>query len=88
LHQGEAEALQLALQTKASGVLMDDLDGRAAARRLGLTVIGTLGLLERAAEKGLVELPQAVARLRATSFFVSEELLEAALERDRQRRQP
>lgn len=87
LHKGEAEALQLALQTKPAGVLMDDMDGRAAARRLGLNVIGTLGLLERAAEKGLLELPPTLARLRATSFFVAEKLLEAALERDRQRRQ-
>jgi len=32
LHRGEAEALQLALQVGAAGVLMDDLDGRAEAR--------------------------------------------------------
>ena len=86
LHRGEAEALQLALQIKAAGVLMDDLDGRAEARRLGCTVIGTVGLLERAAEKGLLELPATIARLRATNFFASEELLAAALARDRQRR--
>src|SRR5437879_1236666 len=35
LHQGEAAALQLALERKAAAVLMDDMDGRAAARRLG-----------------------------------------------------
>lgn len=40
LHRGEAEALQLALQINAAGVLMDDMDGRAEARRLGLVVIG------------------------------------------------
>ena len=85
LHRGEAEALQLAAQTNAAGVLMDDLDGRAEARRLGFTVIGTVGVLERAAEKGLIELPAAFARLRTTSFFVSEELLAAVEERHRQR---
>src|SRR5579862_6677450 len=51
LHKGEAEALQLALERKAFAVLMDDMDGRAAARRLGLTPIFTLALLELAAEK-------------------------------------
>ena len=86
LHRGEAEALQLALRSKASLVLMDDLDGRAAARQLGLAVTGTMGLLERAAELKMIHLPDAVAKLRQTSFFVSPELLEAALQRDKQRK--
>src|SRR5436305_7813178 len=34
LHKGETEALQLALERRADAVLMDDMDGRAAARRL------------------------------------------------------
>jgi len=86
LHRGEAEALQLALQASAAGVLMDDMDGRAEARKLGLVIIGTVGLLERAAEKGLIELPVALAGLQRTNFFIAEELLAAALARDRQRR--
>ena len=88
LHRGEAEALQLALQTGAAGVLMDDMDGRAEARKLGLIVIGTVGLLERAAEKELIQLPAALAKLQKTNFFVAEELLAAALARDRQRGKP
>ncbi len=86
LHRGEAEALQLALETGAAGVLMDDMDGRTEARKCGLVVIGTVGLLERAAEKGLIDLPAALARLRHSNFFVAEELLAAALARDRQRK--
>jgi predicted nucleic acid-binding protein len=86
LHQGEIEAIQLALKIQASGVLMDDLDGRKAARSLGLAVVGTLGVLERAAEKGLLNLSEAAAKLRRTNFFVSPELLDAALERERLRR--
>src|ERR1039458_7411040 len=87
LHPGEVEALQLALRAKALGVLMDDLDGRKAARQLGLSVIGTIGLLERAAEKRLIKLPDAVARLRQTNFFIAPELLDQLLERDRLRRE-
>jgi predicted nucleic acid-binding protein len=86
LHEGEVEAIQLALRIKAAGVLMDDMDGRHAARELGLTVIGTVGLLERAAEENLIDLADAIAKLRQTNFFISPELLEAALDRDRQRR--
>jgi predicted nucleic acid-binding protein len=74
------------LQIRASGVLMDDLDGRTAARRLDIPVIGTVGVLERAAELKLMELPEAIAKLRRTNFFASPELLDAALERDRKRR--
>src|ERR1043166_3373204 len=40
LHKGETEALQLALERKAAAVLMDDMDGRAAARRLGRSGVG------------------------------------------------
>jgi predicted nucleic acid-binding protein len=74
------------MQIKAAGVLMDDLDGRAEARKRGLVVIGTIGM-ERAAEKRLIELPDTLAKLQKTNFFVAEELLVAALARDRQRRQ-
>ena len=86
LHPGETEALQLALKRKAAVVLMDDVDGRAAAIRLGLVPIYTVSLLERAAEKGFLDLPSVVAKLRQTNFFVSPEILDAALERDKQRR--
>jgi predicted nucleic acid-binding protein len=86
LHPGEAAALQLALETKTSAVLVDDLDGRAAARRLGLNMVGTIGVLERMSELGLLDIPQAIGKLRRTNFFASPDLLNAALERDRRRR--
>ena len=85
-HEGEAAALQLALETKTPAVLMDDLDGRAAARQLGLAVIGTIGILERMAETELIDLPLTITQLRQTNFFVSPDLLDAALARDRRRR--
>jgi predicted nucleic acid-binding protein len=87
LHRGETEALQLALQCKADAILIDDLDGRLAARNLGIPAIGTVAVLERAAEKELFDLPSAIAKLRQTSFFVSAQILDAALTRDRERRQ-
>lgn len=86
LHRGETEALQLALARKAAAVLMDDMDGRAAAVRLGLVPIYTVALLELGAEKGYLSLPDAIAKLRQTNFFVAPEILDATLERDLQRR--
>ena len=87
LHRGEAEAIQLALQRKTRTLLMDDLDGRTAAKRLGLMSIGTIGLLEMAAEKGFLHLATAFDSLRKTSFFASDELFKAALERERVRKE-
>jgi predicted nucleic acid-binding protein len=87
LHRGETEALQLALERKAAAVLMDDTDGRAAAVRLGLVPIYTVALLERSAEKGYLDLPDTIARLRQTNFFIAPEILDAALKRDLLRRE-
>ena len=87
LHKGESEALQLALERRADAVLMDDMDGRAAARRLGIPTIFTVALLELAAAKQFISFPEAIGRLRQTSFFISQEVLDAALERDKQRRE-
>jgi len=87
LHKGETEALQLALERRADAVLMDDMDGRAAARRLGIPTIFTIAILELAAEKDLIELPGVIGKLQHTSFFISQEILDAALERDKRRRE-
>jgi predicted nucleic acid-binding protein len=54
LDPGEAEALALALEIKADLVLLDEVRGRAAARKLFLRAVGTLGVLIEAKRKGLV----------------------------------
>jgi hypothetical protein len=50
-------------------------------------VIGTLGLLEQAAARGLLELPDTMERLRQTNARLDPELIHAALERDKARKQ-
>jgi len=85
LGPGEMEANSLAREAKADVVLIDERKGLTVARRCGLFVTGTLGVLEIAAEKALISLPAAIAALRRTTFRVSEELLEAMLQRDRER---
>lgn len=61
------------------------MTGRRAAA-LGVVTMGTVGILEVAAARGLVSLPEALERLRATSCFLSEDVLDNALERDAERR--
>jgi predicted nucleic acid-binding protein len=51
LDRGERSAIALALALNADLVLMDDQEGVAAARRTGLVVIGTLGVLDLAARE-------------------------------------
>lgn len=87
LDRGEVEAICLAREINADAVLMDDLKGRHAAVRYGLLVTGTVGVLEAAATRGFIDLPQAVAKLRQTNARLDHEIVESALARDRQRRQ-
>jgi predicted nucleic acid-binding protein len=88
LGPGEQEAIDLAEELQADLILMDDEDGRLEAERRAMAVIGTLGVLERAAEHELLDLPLALARLQATNFFVEDVLIQEALARDAARKRP
>lgn len=84
---GEREAIALAIELKADAVLIDDRDGTQEARRQSLIAVGTVNLLERAAEKGLLDLAETLDRLSQTSFrFPPSEIVDAMLERDRKRK--
>lgn len=76
---GERAAIALALSRRADLVLMDDRQGVAAALAVGLRVTGTLGLLDLAARRDLVNLEEVFTRLRATSFRCRPELIDAVL---------
>jgi predicted nucleic acid-binding protein len=79
LGAGERAAIALALSRRADLILMDDRRGVTAALNRGLLPIGTIGLLDRAARRQLIDLPVAVARLRATNFRHRPALLDVLL---------
>lgn len=54
LDRGEAEVLALAEEQNPSLVLIDERKGRQFAKRLGLPLSGTVGVLLLAKEKGLL----------------------------------
>ena len=83
LDDGERAAIALAVRLRADLVLMDDRAGVAAARAQGFTVTGTLGLLDRAARRGLVNLGAAFAALKSTTFHTDQALLDALLDAHR-----
>jgi predicted nucleic acid-binding protein len=82
---GELEAICLAQEIHATAVLMDDRAGRKAAIHCGLAVVGTIGLMELAAARGLIDLPTALSLLRQTNARLDPELIRAALARNRNR---
>ncbi len=86
LSPADGEAIALARELCASLLLMDDQQARRSAAGLGVPTMGTLGLLEVAGARDLLALPEVLERLRATSCFLTDELVDAALRRDAKRR--
>lgn len=83
LGRGEAEAIAVAQTIAADVALIDERKASLVARQHGLRVTGTLGVLDLAAEKGLVDLNMAVLRLLKTNFRVSPTVVEELLSRHR-----
>lgn len=78
--RGEREVIGLALAIAPDAVVLDDDDARRWAAALGLPVVGTVGLLLRAKERGhLSSLKPALDRLREERFFVSDRLYRVLL---------
>jgi hypothetical protein len=83
LDAGEAAAIRYAIEHDAELVLLDEREGRKAARRHGLDVTGVIGVLLHGAEEGTVDLRSELDRLRKAGFWISDELYEAVLDRRR-----
>jgi len=81
LDLGERAAIALAATMHADLLLIDEAAGRAEARRRNLRVTGTLGVLRVAAELGLVDVPGLIVRIKATSFYADDALLNAVFGR-------
>lgn len=87
LDAGEREAILLALELPADLVIPDDREARSVAVRQDLEITGTLGVLERADDVGLLaDFEQTSADLQASGFYLSTRLRNAALDRHRRRR--
>ncbi len=82
LDPGEREAIVLAEALRADALIIDDKIGRREAERRKLRVIGTLRVLDDAAEACLVDLPNALQRLEAFGFYLDGKLLQFLLDRD------
>lgn len=89
LGAGEREAIQYAAEHRADALLLiDEGKGRREASRRQIRIIGTLGILALAAERDLLNLPEAIDRLTRTTFHVTPTLLRMLLERHAERKPP
>jgi predicted nucleic acid-binding protein len=79
LDYGEREAIFLAEELSADAILIDEKDGRREAAKLGFITIGTLSVLDRAADTGLISFAEAIDRLRKTPFREPKQIVEALL---------
>ena len=64
LHQGEINAILLALQSKVEIILLDDEEARIFARKLKINVKGTLGILIEFLNNSFLELEEAIQYLK------------------------
>lgn len=83
LHGGERAALHLCARLQIPLLLTDDLAAREAARRLGVTPVGSVGIVAKGHHSGLIDLAEAEAalgRLYDTStLFVARALIDQAI---------
>src|SRR5262249_11124841 len=85
---GERAAILLALRIKAELLLIDDRDGVNLARSRGFAVTGTFGILDLAASRGVIDLHEAVDRLKATTFRYPPDILDELLARHSRQNEP
>ena len=69
----------LALSIHADLVLIDERRGTQIALDRGLEITSTLGILQRAARRGLVNLAEAFDRLKQTNFRYHQHIMDKLL---------
>lgn len=81
LHDGESEAIALAVERGILGIILDDKQARETTERIGLKVMGTLGLLLMAKRKGLIAevRPIMAQMIERVNFRISPAVLNRAL---------
>ncbi len=80
LDPGETAAIALAKELRADALIMDERAGRKVSEREGIPTIGTIGVLELAARRELLDLGVVFEQLKRIDFHVTQELLDSRLE--------
>lgn len=80
LDPGESQVLAMALERVGCGVVIDDLAARRCAARASVPMIGTIGLVALARQRGTLKAAAPVYRaLRDAGLFLAPALIKAVL---------
>jgi hypothetical protein len=81
LDRGEAESIALAVELEADLVLMDEREGRHAAQRMDLHVVGAVGVLLEAKTKRFIDVvrPHLDGLRQKAGFYLGESVYKRAL---------
>ena len=80
MDNGEASSIALATEIKNALLIIDERKGREIAKTFNLEIIGTLGLLIKAKEKGVISnLKDIVIELIKSGFRVSDSIVNEIL---------
>lgn len=79
LDAGETAAIALAAEVHAGRLIIEEYRGCKAATERGLRIVGTVGVLELAAEMEFIDLEEAFERVKRTDFWISHALLDERL---------
>ena len=83
LDKGEASSIALSLETENCLLIIDEKKGRRIAQELNLKIIGTLGVILQAKERGLINsIENLLAKLENADFRISQSLKAKILEND------
>jgi len=80
LDKGEASAISLALETPNSILIIDEKKGRSVAKNFNLEIIGTLGIILLAKQRGIIpSAKEVITMLADQNFRFSDSMLNTIL---------
>jgi predicted nucleic acid-binding protein len=82
LDKGEASSIALALEIPNAILIIDEVKGRNYAKSLNIEIIGTIGVLLLAGNKGLIkDVISVILKLANQGFRLSDKLIERIIEK-------